>query len=315
MALSSCMMAVDHSRRELSCHGTAAYPLAIYVDDLRRENVPWHWHGEMEMGVVAEGSLIVEVSGCRQLLRVGDGFFVNSGLLHAIRNAQPGSDSVNHALVFHPRLVGGDPQSVIWEKYLQPLMADRSLRMLPLFADRPEDAALLDQLRSVWQMNCSEEPGFELESRNRLSALLYALQKRTPVPAVESSAWREELRIKQMLDCIHRNYAKPMTVKQIAASAAVSYSEAMRCFRHALGTTPMQYLCSYRIHQAAELLRQGGASVVDVGERCGFAAPSYFIKVFRRYHGCTPAQYRREAMEGALPSDPHTDRETGDDPC
>jgi len=292
MALSSCMMAVDHSRRELSCHGTAAYPLAIYVDDLRRENVPWHWHGEMEMGVVAEGSLIVEVSGCRQLLRVGDGFFVNSGLLHAIRNAQPGSDSVNHALVFHPRLVGGDPQSVIWEKYLQPLMADRSLRMLPLFADRPEDAALLDQLRSVWQMNCSEEPGFELESRNRLSALLYALQKRTPVPAVESSAWREELRIKQMLDCIHSRYQEKLTLGNIAAAAHVSENTCRTCFRAMVHRSPTEYLTEFRLQQAIRLLRSTDLTAQEIALQCGFGDSSYFSRLFRQRMGMTPIQYR-----------------------
>ena len=31
-----------------------------------------------------------------------------------------------HSMVFHPRLVGGNPDSVFWQKYLQPLLTDPS---------------------------------------------------------------------------------------------------------------------------------------------------------------------------------------------
>jgi len=44
MALSLCRTTVDDSARELMEHGTAAFPIACYHDDLQAEPVPWHWH-------------------------------------------------------------------------------------------------------------------------------------------------------------------------------------------------------------------------------------------------------------------------------
>lgn len=47
MALSLCRTTVDDSARELMEHGTAAFPIACYHDDLQAEPVPWHWHEEL----------------------------------------------------------------------------------------------------------------------------------------------------------------------------------------------------------------------------------------------------------------------------
>ena len=49
MALSLCRTTVDDSARELMEHGTAAFPIACYHDDLQAEPVPWHWHEELEV--------------------------------------------------------------------------------------------------------------------------------------------------------------------------------------------------------------------------------------------------------------------------
>lgn len=58
MALSLCRTTVDDSARELMEHGTAAFPIACYHDDLQAEPVPWHWHEELEVLVVSEGMIL-----------------------------------------------------------------------------------------------------------------------------------------------------------------------------------------------------------------------------------------------------------------
>ena len=44
MALSACNTETDSAGRELTVHGTAAFPIACYHDDLEAAPVPWHWH-------------------------------------------------------------------------------------------------------------------------------------------------------------------------------------------------------------------------------------------------------------------------------
>ncbi len=141
MALSLCRTTVDDSARELMEHGTAAFPIACYHDDLQAEPVPWHWHEELEVLVVSEGMILATAGGEKFRLGKGEGLFINAGVLHGDWPLNAGSCRL-HSMVFHPRLVGGNPDSVFWQKYLQPLLDQRRPGAPP--ADLMIEAILID---------------------------------------------------------------------------------------------------------------------------------------------------------------------------
>lgn len=82
MALSTCRTVTDDSARELLKHGTPAFPIACYHDDLQAEPVPWHWHEELEILLVSEGTILATAAGEKYRLTVGEGLFINAGVLH-----------------------------------------------------------------------------------------------------------------------------------------------------------------------------------------------------------------------------------------
>ena len=59
MSLSECNVTVDEHGRELTAHGTTAFPLACYHDDFRICDVDWHWHEEWEAVVITQGNCLV----------------------------------------------------------------------------------------------------------------------------------------------------------------------------------------------------------------------------------------------------------------
>ena len=63
MALSMCRTITDDSARELLKHGTPAFPIACYHDDLQAEPVLWHWHEELEVLLVSEGTILATAAG------------------------------------------------------------------------------------------------------------------------------------------------------------------------------------------------------------------------------------------------------------
>lgn len=107
--------------------------------------------------------------------------------------------------------------------------------------------------------------------------------------------------MKQMLRFIQQNYAEELNTAAIAASAAVSESECLRCFRAVIGTTPIQYLREYRIERAAQLLAQSRIRIADAAESCGFQDISYFTKTFRKLRGCTPKEYQNACLIQKVP--------------
>ena len=69
----------------------------------------------------------------------GEGVFVNSRGMHELEQVD-GIKSMNHCVCWHPRLVGGNPDSVFWQDYVHPLVSS-----LP--QSTPSSKKLLDASR------------------------------------------------------------------------------------------------------------------------------------------------------------------------
>lgn len=110
----------DDEGRELVQHGSALFPIACYEEDLKSYSVAWHWHEEFEYILAVKGPLAVDVSKARLVLQTGQGVFVNSGVFHAVEQAETG-DALLHSGVFHPRLIGG-MDTIFWQKLVHPLL-------------------------------------------------------------------------------------------------------------------------------------------------------------------------------------------------
>ena len=293
MVFSECNTTVDSRGRELLQHGTTAFPIACYHDDFRKMDVPWHWHEELEAVFISEGSCTVAAGSEKFLLHAGEGFFINSGILHGAWD-EASTGCRFHSLVFHPRLVGGSLDSVFYQSYIQPLLGNPALEILALSSSIPWQKSALQAIETAWQRCLQESDGYEFQVRNALSELIWLLQRNLPAAQQHSSekTLRDGERIKTMLAFIHENYASELSTRSIAASAMISDSEALRCFRATIGTTPIRYVKQYRIQQAATLLASQ-EKVSDIASRCGFQDMSYFTKTFREINGRTPTAYRK----------------------
>lgn len=301
MPLMACGVTVDPHGRELTPHGTALFPVACYRDDLYLEDVPcpWHWHDELEAVVVSQGEVQVTAGGETFPVSAGNGFFLNTRVLHNIQD-RSGRGFRLRSVVFHPRLVGGSVDSVFWQDYLLPLLSPGAPACVRLDPDVPWKREALAAVESAWSSAEQEPPDYVFRIRAALSELVFQLVTHLPVePRTPSAkAVRDEERMKGMMLFIQAHYGEELTVAQIAASISVSESECLRCFRSTIGTTPIQYLRQLRVQKAAELLADSDRKVSDIGEQCGFREMSYFTKTFRELKGCPPSRYREKKRAG-----------------
>ena len=104
-----------------------------------------------------------------------------------------------------------------------------------------------------------------------------------------------------MLDFIRRQYMQHIGLEEIAAAANVSKSEALRCFRLGIQTTPVRYLNEYRLSRAEERLLATADKISAVAWKAGFESAGYFCRVFKKQYGVTPAEFRsRELPAGGV---------------
>ena len=64
-------------------------------------------------------------------------------------------------------------------------------------------------------------------------------------------------------------------------------------FQKKYGQSFKDYLTSYRIEQAKEMLRSSDMRIAEIAENVGYKDSDYFLKKFIESNGCTPSKYRK----------------------
>jgi AraC-like DNA-binding protein len=78
----------------------------------------------------------------------------------------------------------------------------------------------------------------------------------------------------------------------VARAAGVSVSHLRRLFHEIMGAPPRRILDRARFARATELMSHPALKLSDVAEQCGFQSASAFTRAFKRFFGCSPAEWR-----------------------
>ncbi|MFB5762557.1 helix-turn-helix transcriptional regulator [Paenibacillus medicaginis] len=99
-------------------------------------------------------------------------------------------------------------------------------------------------------------------------------------------------KIRQAVLSIEGRYNTLQSLEEIANEAGLSKYYFTRAFKSATGSTPMEYLTKIRMAKAVRLLRETELTLEEIAQQIGYANASYFIKVFRRWIGFSPGEFR-----------------------
>ena len=258
------------------------------LSDFDANTCPWHWHNEVELFYMAGGSLTYHLPGGARDFHPGDVGFINANVLHMTVSDAP-CDQREH--IFLPRLVGGAPGSAIERNYVLPLTQNPAADLIVIPADDPDAAFIREQLDIAFDAYWQRPMGYEIAIREAMSRVWLRFLARMPDASLGQRSADSD-RVKAMLGFIEAHFDQRVTLEAIAASANIGTREASRCFRRQLNMTPFEYLLSFRIERACELLKTTSLPVTDVGLRCGFGSASYFGKLFRQRLHMSPSEYR-----------------------
>lgn len=92
---------------------------------------------------------------------------------------------------------------------------------------------------------------------------------------------------------IEENFTKDITVDELATIANLSKFHFSRLFRQEVKLSPYAYLLQIRLEHAKKLLSETEYSIEQISEVCVFYSASNFIRIFRKYTGMTPLQFRK----------------------
>ena len=94
---------------------------------------------------------------------------------------------------------------------------------------------------------------------------------------------------------ITEHFREDIDLKLCAAQIHLSVSRFSHLFTEKTGISPHRFIVSLRIDKAKELLMYSSMSVAEISRHVGFEDASYFSRIFRKYTGHTPMEYRRKS--------------------
>ncbi len=272
---------------ELKQHGTEDFPFQLYKLNAHQPKyvMSFHWHSSIELIRVLEGKLSLTVDNRKHTLIKGDVAIINSECVHG---AMP-EDCYYECVVFDPAFF--KTGNGVCDEFTDDLLSGGiSLN------ERPESKEvvsiinkLFDELGQTTEGIFFKVLGFTLELYGEIK------RRREYEQNLSISSVKDEkkvVKLKTALKFIRENYAKQITLEDIAEAAELSCKYFCKFFKQMTGSTPINYLMSYRIERAARKLLTTDISVTKICYDCGFNDLSYFIKTFKAFKGVSPKEYR-----------------------
>lgn len=267
--------------------GSMDYPLEYYyVDhDHARYDMPCHWHHEHEILHVLSGVFRITLEGQEFVLRKGDIVFIATGKLHG---GIPES-CVYECVVFDMSLLlkcNDECRKLIWN------VLHRWVRVDPIFPSGSDIAA--KTLVPMFQALRTHSTGASLITLGCLYMFLGtvyqygAYQRFGEAGDLES---KRTIQLRTVFEKIERDYVLPLTLADLAETVHMSPKYFCRFFKDATHSTPMTYLCCYRVETACYLMASSEKNVTEIAMAVGFSDVNYFIRSFKKIKGVTPKRY------------------------
>lgn len=291
--------------KESRRHGDDLFPLGLYYMDLPPGEtvVDYHWHAEAEFLYVVHGGTMFQIGEQLYPVRKGEAVFVHGGDIHA--GFPLGDDGCCfYAIVFDMNWLQSSQYDFIQNEYMLPLLDGH--RSLPLHYNR--DTAwkrnVLTYLERLINVLKSKANGFPLAVKSELYSILFEIANGDhwiTRDATDAERNSDLYRLKQVLRYIENHYDQKIELRDLAAITHMSAGHFCRFFKAMTRKTSIEYINSYRIARAAELLKRSERKISDIAHDVGFDNISYFIKKFKQQIGCTPNEYRRNHREHTVP--------------
>lgn len=110
--------------------------------------------------------------------------------------------------------------------------------------------------------------------------------------ASEEKNTHHDEQIIKIQEWLQKNFALPISLKDLAERFDISVRSFNRRFRSAADKTPLQYLQEIRLEQAKALLKHSNLTVAEIAFAVGYQDTSYFAALFKRINAVTPNEYR-----------------------
>ena len=189
------------------------------------------------------------------------------------------------------------PWEYVWIEF-DGIRARESITTAGFSADSPVYRARFKEQREVMRdemmyiVNNSTESPFHLIGH--LYLFIDALIRSLSSINTEKGKRMQDYYIREALSYIEQNFQNDISVEDIASVCGINRSYFGKIFKEATDKTPQQFLITYRMIKATELLKLTKLSIHDISLAVGYENQLHFSRAFKNVYGVSPAIWRKE---------------------
>ncbi len=267
---------------------------AVYAAEV--PNPEWHFHKNVEIHYLHEGSVAFRFEGDRILLRPGQALLIAPNTSHQIVN-ESGEPHLRFVLNVRLAKRGDDPEADFLLSAFdraEPVLVYLPPKVQRLFIDSVREAnervsgylsvIKLNILRILWEMArlLAQSPKAAYDVSRK-----YSLNDRRSFTISEF---------------IEKTPPDRLFVSSIAKYMNLSEKQVQRIVKRQFGVTVKKLISDVKLKKAKELLKDPSYSIREIADILGFANEQYFNRFFKQNEGMPPGKYRKSIEpSGGLP--------------
>lgn len=247
-----------------------------------------HFHQDIELLFVLEGAVKVILENKEICLKTEDIYVVNSNAKHSLNTS--GDVLLLRLQIRYQTVVKGAEMEDI-KFWCDSTMSENSnydelrrqlFAMIRHYAENKTYAQTFEFLADCYGI---------------LNCITSQFMVRPAELVISEDGDRYEDRIRQINHYIYQNYDHDISLKELSEKLYLSNGYLSRFFKKNYGMNFAQYLTKVRIFRAADDLRYSDDSITRIAYNNGFTSAALFNKVFKKFYGQTPSEFRKNTTE------------------
>lgn len=266
--------------------------LPINVITANIEEYPIHFHDDLEVVYVLEGSVILKNGYYTYTLKPGDIFILNDREIHSFQN----TGEPNMVMMLQMDLV-------FFSKYYDNLK-NRFFVTDMKDADDESLEVLRGTLVRIMLELIEKGRNYEYKVIENTHNLIACLLADFQYFAMEDGKFVNEAknkgnkilagRLNRITDYMYENYKRRLTLNEVAEQEHLSIYYLSHVIKAATGLSFQELLSFIRVEESEKLLLGTTKKIGAISEESGFSAVRYYIKYFIKWFGMHPSEYREK---------------------
>ena len=265
-------------------------PVNVVTADI--DEYPIHFHDDMEVVYVLDGSVILRNGYYTYTLKQGDIYIINDREMHSFEK----NGESNMVMMLQLDLA-------YFSRYYDNLK--NNFFVTDMEDDSDESLEVLRSIMARIMMEVLQKGyGYEHKVIESTHNLIACLMSDFQYFVMEDGKFKNESRNKgnkilagrlnRITDYMYDNYSRKLTLSEIADREHLSIYYLSHIIKEATGLSFQDLLSYIRVEESEKLLLGTNKKIGDIAEETGFSAVRYYIKHFEHWFGIHPLEYRKK---------------------